>query len=149
MKILILFCTALLCASGTVQAEQFQIARTVKLGRSAPLSNRPIVELSEIAEPPEKINCDVNCLKCNDITGRCLLCTPERYISENLCLICPEKNYCNGEEPIPNCTDVSCLDNATAKATDTGCCCIPLGCEDVSCKTGSIPVVHATGCCCI
>ena len=132
-------------------------AKAVKLGRNinATTSYQSMIKMNtssgstEIIEPPEKKDCDANCQKCDDTTGTCLSCIPERYISENLCLLCPEKNYCDGETAVPNCTGVSCLSNAVAEATDTGCCCMPLGCEGVSCKAGYSPTLNANGCCCV
>lgn len=132
-------------------------ARAVKLGRNinATTSYQSMIKInsssgfSETTEPPEKEDCDANCQKCDETTGTCLSCVPDRYISENLCLMCPEKNYCNGETAIPNCTGVSCLANAVAEATATGCCCMPSGCEGESCKTGATPVANASGCCCV
>ena len=90
-------------------------AKAVKLGRNinATTSYQSMIKMNtssgstEITEPPEKKDCDANCQKCDDTTGTCLSCIPERYISENLCLLCPEKNYCDGETAVPNCTGVS------------------------------------------
>ena len=156
MKKLFLFCAVLICAAATVQAEHtpepFQIAKAVKLGRNinATTSHQSKVNLQSGSEAPELAKeCDANCKDCDRLTGKCLLCASGRYISGNLCLSCPQQNYCDGQTAVPNCTDVSCLVNAVAEATDTGCCCMPLGCEGVSCKTGYSPVLNANGCCCV
>ena len=132
-------------------------SRVLKLGRNmnATSSYQSVIKLStstgsaEIVKPPEEFDCDANCQKCDKTTGSCLSCAIDRYISDNLCLVCPEKTYCDGENAIPNCTDVSCLSGATAEATDTGCCCIPVGCEGVSCKSGYSPAATSSGCCCV
>ena len=132
-------------------------SKVIKLGRNVNLNSsyQSTVKLSssqglaQIAEKPETIDCDANCTKCEEKTGTCLTCTLDRYISDNLCLVCPEKNYCDGETAIPNCTDVSCLSGAVAEATDTGCCCMPAGCEGVSCKSGYSPAATSSGCCCV
>ena len=161
MKKLVLFCAALICAAAAVRAENdtkpFQIAKAVKLGRNinattsyqSVLSTGNFAGSTELTETPESFECDANCQNCDETTGTCLLCAIDRYISENLCLTCPEKNYCDGEKAIPNCTDVSCLSGSVAEATLTGCCCMPIGCEGVSCKSGFAPVANATGCCCV
>lgn len=132
-------------------------SKVIKLGRNvnSNSSYQSLIKLSssqgsaQIAEKPETIDCDANCQKCDEKTGTCLSCTIDRYISDNLCLLCPEKTYCDGEKAIPNCTDVSCLSGSTAEATDKGCCCMPAGCEGVSCQSGYAPVANATGCCCV
>ena len=151
MKKLICFFCALMLLS--IQAQ----GKAVKLGRNinATTSYHSAVRFdrsegsSELEEIPETINCDANCQKCDEKTGTCLSCVVNRYLSDNLCLMCPEKTYCDGEAAIPNCTDVSCLSGSVAEATDTGCCCMPAGCEGVSCKSGTTPVANATGCCCV
>ena len=119
MKKLVLFCAALICAAAAVRAENdtkpFQLAKAVKLGRNinattsyqSVLSTGTFAGSTELTETPESFECDANCQKCDETTGTCLLCALDRYISENLCLTCPEKNYCDGEKAIPNCTDVS------------------------------------------
>ena len=97
MKKLVLFCAALICAAAAVRAENdpkpFQIAKAVKLGRNinAVLSTGTFAGSTELAEKPESFECDANCQKCDETTGTCLLCALDRYISENLCLTCPEK----------------------------------------------------------
>lgn len=155
MKKMLLFCAALICCTTTVYAgytqEPFLIARAVKLGRSI---NATTSHQSVIMKPASKASelakeCEANCTECDFLTGKCLLCEASRYISGNLCLQCPQQNYCDGKKAVPNCTGVSCLANAVAEATDTGCCCRPLGCEGVSCKSGYSPVTNAGGCCCV
>ena len=149
-KLICVFCAVMLLS---IQAQ----SKAVKLGRNinATSSYQSMINVSsskgasEIAEKPETYDCDANCQKCDEKTGTCLSCVVDRYISDNLCLLCPEKNYCDGETAIPNCTDVSCLSGSVAEATDTGCCCMPSGCEGVSCKSGYSPAATSTGCCCV
>ena len=155
MKKLVLFCAAFICAAVTVQAaddlQPFQIARAVKLGRSINATNSPqsMINSQTTARPPELMEkCDANCEDCDGFTGTCLLCAADRYISGKLCLACPEKNYCDGQTAVPNCTGVSCMTGAFAEATDTGCCCVS-NCSGVSCAAGYSPVANATGCCCV
>lgn len=156
MKKLFLLCAALICSTATVHAgytqEPFQIAKAVKLGRNinATTSDRSMINLKSVLKASELAKeCDSNCTECDGLTGQCLLCASGRYISGSLCLQCPQQNYCDGKAAIPNCTGVSCLAGAEAQATDTGCCCRPLGCSGVSCKSGYSPVANATGCCCV
>ena len=149
-KIICFFCALMLLS---IQAQ----GKAVKLGRNinATTSYQSMINVSsskgssEVAEKPETYDCDANCRTCDEKTGTCLSCVIDRYLSDNLCLMCPEKTYCDGETAIPNCTDVSCLSGSVTEATDTGCCCMPAGCEGVSCKSGTTPVANATGCCCV
>lgn len=141
-----------------IQEKPFQIARTVKLGRmiNATTSYQSLnhsargtgAGLTEIVKPPEVFDCDANCRVCNNETGVCSACSQNRYISDSLCLLCPEKTYCDGETATPNCDGVACLANSNPEATNTGCCCMPAGCEGVACKSGYTPVPGAAGCCC-
>ena len=98
-------------------------SKVVKLGRNinATTSYRTLktASLSGIAK-----ECDASCIDCNKETGMCLKCGANRYISGKLCLICPEKSYCDGEKAIQNCSGVTCLGNAIPQATNTGCCCV-------------------------
>lgn len=149
-KIFCLMCAVMLLST---QAQ----SKAVKLGRNinAISSYRSMINVSsskgvsEIEEKTKTYDCDANCQKCDETTGMCLSCVVDRYISDNLCLMCPEKNYYDGKTAIPNCTDVSCLSGSVAEATDEGCCCMPAGCEGVSCKSGYSPAVTSTGCCCV
>ena len=128
-------------------------AKAVKLGRNihATSSYQSVVKVgsgSESKTPELSKQCDANCRDCDNTTGNCLLCVDNRYLSGKLCLICPDKNDCDGKTAIPNCTGVSCLSGSFAEATDTGCCCVN-NCSGVSCQSGYTPVANATGCCCV
>ena len=128
-------------------------AKAVKLGRTMNANNsyQSAVKVGSGSNTkiPELIKeCDANCQDCDTTTGNCLLCGYNRYISDKLCLICPDKNYCDGKTAVPNCTDVSCLSGSFTEATNTGCCCIS-NCSGVSCQSGYTATVTANGCCCV
>ena len=127
-------------------------AKAVKLGRniSATSSYQSMINVGTNASPPVELakQCDANCQDCDTVTGQCQWCNHNRYLSGGLCLICPEKNYCDGETAIPNCTDVACLSGSFSEANDTGCCCVS-NCSGVSCQSGYTAVANATGCCCV
>ena len=143
MKWIICFLSVLWLFSTQIEA------KVVKLGRKInATSYQPAGNFNSDSKLPEKLSCDINCTQCDDSTGQCQVCTTNRYLSENMCLSCPSKNYCDGKNAIPNCTDVACRANSVAEATDAGCCCKPVGCQNVICKSGFSPVASANGCCC-
>lgn len=125
--------------------EIFQIAKAVKLGRGHTYS---IYTGATVGKNNLKIDCDVNCNVCNNMTDICSSCTSNRYLSNNLCLACPEKNFCDGQKAVPNCTDVFCRQTAFAEPTEAGCCCID-NCSGVICKNGYTAKADDNGCCCI
>lgn len=104
-------------------------AKAVKLGRNMSAnslyqSSATVGPGSNIRTPELAKECDANCQDCDTMTGNCLLCGYDRYISGKLCLICPEKNYCDGKTAIPNCSGVICQSGYMAVANTTGCCCV-------------------------
>lgn len=154
MKIILfmLFClvlTAPAAADVFNEAASFRTARAVKLGRGIySAGGMPTLSVpAAISLPPEMQDCDANCQTCDNTSGRCIACTPDRYLSAKLCLNCPEKSYCDGKDAVANCTGVSCLSNAFAEATNTGCCCTS-NCSGVICKTGYTATTSSSGCCC-
>ena len=75
--------------------ESFTVARAVKLGRSSAASSQTIA-IQNTGTISMLKECDSNCANCNKVTGVCTSCTSNRYLSNNLCLFCPEKATCNG-----------------------------------------------------
>lgn len=131
------------------ETASFRTARAIKLGRGIySAGGTPTLSVpASISLPPEMQSCDANCRTCDNTSGKCTACTPDRYISGSLCLSCPEKSYCDGKDAVANCTDVSCLSGAFTEATNSGCCCVS-NCSGVVCAAGHSPVPGASGCCC-
>ena len=98
------FCTVMLLGT-QAQSKAVKLGRNTNTTMSYYSSLNPSAGLSELAETPERKDCDANCTKCEGKTGQCQTCIKDRYLSDNLCLLCPEKTYCDGEQAIPNCTN--------------------------------------------
>lgn len=119
MKKLILFCFVLICSTSFVQA------KAVKLGRISSDSTMRQSALKYGSKMAELVKeCDANCLKCDTSTGRCLSCSSDRYLSNELCQPCPSKHSCDGVKAIPNCSGVQCIEGTSPVANATGCCCV-------------------------
>lgn len=119
MKKIILFCFVLIYSTSFVQA------KAVKLGRGDTNSSMLQPGLKSGGKMAELVKeCDANCLKCDTSTGRCLSCSSDRYLSNELCQPCPSKHSCDGVKAIPNCSGVQCIEGTSPVADATGCCCV-------------------------
>lgn len=77
--------------------DSFSLAKAVKLGRSSVKSNNLLSSYNTGKNELPQKECDPNCLSCDTTTGQCFLCESDRYLNDNLCLVCPEKADCNGK----------------------------------------------------
>lgn len=143
MKKLMFIFTMLVFLPLTSHAEQplknneaFIVAKAVKLGRGNAYSTvglnslRPETSLAK--------DCDPNCLSCDETTGVCSKCKSDRYLKNNLCMVCPDNAVCYGDSSfscndeyyqssnqcISICTGVRCVSGTTATPTNNRCCCL-------------------------
>lgn len=104
MKKYLLFLCALCLLPATASAENifndtdsFTIAKTVKIGRERKASNTGISQLGSAGGKSQNaILCDANCASCNNTTGTCSMCKGNRFLNNNLCLVCPANATCKG-----------------------------------------------------
>ncbi len=125
----------------------YETAASHKLGALSEIFDKPVKE----TVAPEKtpiLECeDPNCIECDSKTGKCIKCPEDRYIQDGLCLMCPAKHRCDGEEAVPFCETISCQTGTVCIAKDDGPVCVSV-CEGVKCLSGFNPKVNGNNCCC-
>lgn len=77
-------------------AGSFQLAKAVKLGRSATLSTSATGKIGGVTQMSTERECDPNCANCDKKTGTCLQCEDNYYLYDNACHDCPQYAKCNG-----------------------------------------------------